>query len=93
VRGSLDGWYWGNFAIVGALGMLIVDPLTGGMFELPPKVTADVAEGRIVEPNPAGPRLKILTVSDLPPTMRSQIVPIAPEPGPSGTRATAPSQQ
>jgi hypothetical protein len=34
---SLSGWYFGNLAFGGLLGMLIVDPLTGAMYNLQPK--------------------------------------------------------
>lgn len=32
----LNGWYFGNILIGGAIGMLIVDPLTGGMWKVSP---------------------------------------------------------
>lgn len=31
---SLDGWYWGNILIGGLIGALIVDPITGAMYEI-----------------------------------------------------------
>lgn len=34
VSGSLDPWYFGNILIGGLLGMLIIDPATGAMYEL-----------------------------------------------------------
>jgi hypothetical protein len=33
---TMSGWYWGNLAIGGALGMLIIDPNTGAMYNLSP---------------------------------------------------------
>jgi hypothetical protein len=33
---SVSGWYWANFVFGGVIGMLIVDPLTGAMFNLTP---------------------------------------------------------
>jgi uncharacterized protein YceK len=33
---SLSGWYWANLAFGGLIGMLIVDPLTGAMYNLAP---------------------------------------------------------
>jgi hypothetical protein len=33
---SVSGWYFANLAFGGLLGMLIVDPLTGAMFNLKP---------------------------------------------------------
>ena len=34
---SLSGWYWGNLVFGGLIGMLIVDPLTGAMYNLAPE--------------------------------------------------------
>jgi hypothetical protein len=34
---SVSGWYWGNFLLGGFIGMLIVDPLTGAMYNLSPE--------------------------------------------------------
>jgi uncharacterized protein YceK len=33
---SVSGWYWANLAFGGLIGMLIVDPLTGAMYNLAP---------------------------------------------------------
>lgn len=38
VQSTLDGWYWGNIVFGGLIGMVIVDPLTGDMFTLSPRV-------------------------------------------------------
>jgi len=37
VSGRISGWYFGNIAIGGALGMALIDPATGGMWTLSPK--------------------------------------------------------
>jgi hypothetical protein len=37
VQSSVDGWYFGNIAFGGLIGMLIVDPATGDMFTLSPR--------------------------------------------------------
>ena len=34
---SLSGWYFGNIVFGGLIGMLIVDPLTGAMYNLSPE--------------------------------------------------------
>ena len=34
---SVSGWYFGNLAFGGLIGMLIVDPLTGAMYNLKPE--------------------------------------------------------
>jgi hypothetical protein len=33
---EMSGWYWGNIVFGGLIGMLIVDPLTGSMWNLAP---------------------------------------------------------
>lgn len=35
---TISGWYWWNILLGGAVGMLIVDPLTGAMYTLPDEV-------------------------------------------------------
>lgn len=37
VDASLSGWYFGNLVFGGLIGMLIVDPLTGAMYNLAPE--------------------------------------------------------
>ena len=37
LQSTLSGWYFGNLILGGAIGMLIVDPLTGAMFNLSPE--------------------------------------------------------
>ncbi len=39
---SLNGWYFGNLAFGGLIGMLIVDPSTGAMFRLPENFSTDL---------------------------------------------------
>jgi len=36
LKSTLSGWYFGNVLIGGWLGMLIIDPMTGAMFDLSP---------------------------------------------------------
>lgn len=38
VQSDLDGWYLGNIFFGGLIGMVIVDPATGDMFTLSPRV-------------------------------------------------------
>jgi len=37
---ELNGWYMGNLLFGGALGLLLVDPATGAMWDLPEKMDA-----------------------------------------------------
>ena len=36
LRSTMSGWYWGNLAFGGIIGMFIVDPNTGAMYNLAP---------------------------------------------------------
>ena len=40
IRASNNGWYWGNLLFGGLIGFLIVDPLTGAMYEIDEKVVS-----------------------------------------------------
>ena len=45
ITSSLSGWYWGNILFGGLIGMLIIDPITGAMYELDqPMVMASLKE-------------------------------------------------
>jgi hypothetical protein len=35
---TVDGWYFGNILFGGLLGMLVIDPATGAMYNLPDRV-------------------------------------------------------
>lgn len=48
VDGQVSGWYIANIMLGGLLGMLIIDPATGGMYSFPDKVQGTLA------PNVAG---------------------------------------
>jgi hypothetical protein len=37
ITSRVSGWYFGNFGFGGPIGLLIVDPVTGGMFSLTPE--------------------------------------------------------
>ena len=34
ITASMNGWYWGNLLFGGLIGMLIVDPVSGAMYEI-----------------------------------------------------------
>lgn len=38
MHSSIDGWYFGNILLGGLIGMLIVDPATGAMYNLPSRI-------------------------------------------------------
>ncbi|WP_096086863.1 hypothetical protein [Agaribacterium haliotis] len=59
---SLDGWYWGNIIFGGLIGMLIVDPATGAMYKLPPRIDNSLINVSATENN----ELTIATIDELP---------------------------
>ena len=46
IHGRLDGWYFGNIAIGGLVGMVIVDPLTGAMWRFDPSHVVNLQSSR-----------------------------------------------
>jgi len=42
LKHGINGWYWGNILFGGLIGMVIVDPITGAMWEPPSEMTIDV---------------------------------------------------
>ena len=73
------GWYVGNLFIGGLLGMLVVDPYTGGIYRLEPD-EATKANKNVKFDTPAGTQipstLTIMLVEDLPPAQQAQLQPI-----------------
>jgi hypothetical protein len=58
IHAQLNGWYFGNLLLGGFIGMLLVDPLTGAMFRIPPQsyVTSVAVEPPLLAPEaPAAP--------------------------------------
>ena len=57
LKAQLDERYFGNFVAGGPLGLLVVDPLTGAMYALPPRVHAVLAraDGMGESPYPPPP--------------------------------------
>ena len=73
---DINGWYWGNFFLGGALGLVVVDPLTGGMWVLKPdKIDAELtATSACVD----GQKLSVLTPDQLTPEQRQQLAGLRP---------------
>ena len=72
VRFEFDQMYWGNAIAGGAVGMLIVDPLTGAMYQLKDEyvfVVLKKAEGHA-----AVSKLKILDFQNVPDSWKENLV-------------------
>lgn len=57
--GRMSAWYMGNIVIGGLIGMLVIDPLTGGMYAYPDTVASTLAArpAAAAAAAPAGPTL------------------------------------
>lgn len=64
VKAGLSGWYFGNILFGGLIGLLIVDPLTGNMWNLPPETTATLAE-KVASNNTDERTLRIASIGQL----------------------------
>lgn len=73
---KLDGWYFGNLIFGAAVGMLIVDPLTGAMY----KPTNQYINIELVPLNTSieNPTLQIYNLTDIPEDMREHLVRVNP---------------
>ncbi len=63
----MNGWYMGNLAIGGLLGLLVVDPLTGAMYSLPATATIAAAPAE-------SHQLQIAMLESIPAAERSKLV-------------------
>ncbi|WOT03992.1 hypothetical protein [Shewanella youngdeokensis] len=70
---SVDGWYFGNILLGGLIGMLIVDPATGAMYNLPERV--DISLDQDITLNQVD-TLTISTIDSLTPEQKELLVKI-----------------
>ncbi|HUW06872.1 MAG TPA: PEGA domain-containing protein [Williamwhitmania sp.] len=73
VHFSLDGWYlFGNIAVGGLIGWLIVDPLTGAMWKLDTKYISQT----LIKSSTGmtTPTLKVMSYSDIPDSWKANLV-------------------
>ncbi|MET4696484.1 hypothetical protein [Endozoicomonas lisbonensis] len=75
VSSTMDGWFMGNILLGGLIGMLIVDPITGAMWKLPPTATAELNEALVTKPM-GEKELTIKTLSEVPPELQDEMVPV-----------------
>ena len=73
VTAGVNGWFFGNIAFGGLIGFLIVDPLTGAAFKLPPEASVDLLPVQTVE---SASSLTILSLNDVPDHLRSELLPV-----------------
>ncbi len=83
IEAELDGWYFGNILLGGLIGMLIVDPLTGAMYKIPPR-SHSVGSGREAHSIP---------IRRLPDESSTPSPPSPPSPPPADTIETGGNQE
>ncbi len=72
VYAKLDGWYFANLLIGGAIGMLIIDPASGAMYKLDPLY---ITETLIPETAQKKKReLKIYSINNIPDAWKEHLV-------------------
>jgi hypothetical protein len=61
IKGTVNGWYvGGNILFGGLIGWLIVDPITGAMYNLPKEVSVDLSEPKASEQREGGQEIVLL---------------------------------
>jgi hypothetical protein len=72
INPGIDGWYFGNILLGGAIGMLIVDPLTGAMWTLPRNVTVTLADKVALKKEEM--LLEIVTIDQVPDKHKKDLI-------------------
>lgn len=76
IDSSVSGWYFANIAFGGLIGMLIVDPLTGAMWNLTPeKIEQPLSPGQ-ADTIRSGNGILVVLASQVTDGERSQMVPV-----------------
>lgn len=66
VTGGVSGWYVANLLFGGLIGLLIVDPLTGAMYNLSPEDVNAVLEANNVKTTANTKSLTVVLKQDVP---------------------------
>lgn len=70
ITGTMSGWFIGNILFGGLIGMLAVDPVTGGMYVFPETVTETLTVAPKTSRGPG--ELTIVSMASLTPEQRQQ---------------------
>ena len=68
---SIDGWYWGNLLIGGVLGMVIIDPMTGAMWQLDPNISIELVQTQ------SNLSLSVMDINDIPQEWKDSLIRIS----------------
>ncbi|HUM66014.1 MAG TPA: hypothetical protein PLV32_09220 [Chitinophagaceae bacterium] len=70
---KLNGWYFGNLVIGGAIGMLFIDPITGAMWKIQDPVVDETLD-RTANLSARAPVLNIVNIADVSPEQKSKLI-------------------
>jgi hypothetical protein len=76
IESSVSGWYFGNLLFGGIIGMLIVDPLTGAMYNLTPEKIEQHLTPSQADTIRSGNGILVVLASQVTDGERSQMVPV-----------------
>lgn len=68
IKGSINGWYVANLLFGGVIGLLIVDPITGAMYNLTPEAVTATLDAMAINTSKNDGSLVIVLAQDLPAT-------------------------
>ncbi|WP_224995478.1 hypothetical protein [Cesiribacter sp. SM1] len=73
IEAKIDGWYFGNIAIGGFLGMLVIDPLTGAMWRIP----SQYYNFTLIPNDEASTKgMRLMLIDEVPSHLRDKLEPI-----------------
>lgn len=72
VEFKLNGWYFGNIILGGPLGLLIIDPVTGAMFQLETEFLNETLTKSVA--NVDTKELKLLDINNIPVEWKNHLV-------------------
>jgi hypothetical protein len=74
IKPSMSGWYIGNIVFGGLIGLIVVDPLTGAMWNLSPEKIEQPLTASHAELIKSGSGFVVMTASELTANERAQMV-------------------
>lgn len=76
---GVNGWYFGNFLFGGLTGLLIIDPATGAMFDLPEEASASLTKQNRQTTSNSAPIYSPATLVPQPQTAQQPLQPVVQE--------------
>lgn len=74
IRPEMSGWYWGNILFGGLIGMIVVDPITGSMWNLSPDRIEHPLSAEQADMIRQGKGFVVVLVQDLSARERAELV-------------------